>query len=196
MNSSVFRAGGSQSWFTFCQFLFRGESWNPCQHTFGHKAQSHAFLKHLAIVWHAACSKKKRDALVWSHQCRYSPLHSADFLAQFWLTFVQIRNTCRRTHSTTAEICNFGETSPLDFFYFLRWMFFLFLRVCVCVCKLAMKSTKNVEKIWFPGGEKRAESRHVSGCHGFFGPDYLKSPNSEETSVKNLREHLHKISAP
>ena len=28
---------------------------------------------------------------------------------------------------------------------------------------------KNVR---FPGGEKSVESRHVSGCHGFFGPEF------------------------
>ena len=40
------------------------------------------------------------------------------------------------------------------------------------LCNLVRRSPQNVEKIArFPGGEKSVESCHVSGCHGFFGPD-------------------------
>ena len=40
------------------------------------------------------------------------------------------------------------------------------------LCNLVRKSPQNVEKIArFPGGEKGEESCHVSGCHGFFGPE-------------------------
>ena len=67
-----------------------------------------------------------------------------------------------------TEICDFGAPSPLDFSNCLEWIFPVspdFL------CSLVRKSPQQVEKIArFPGGDKSAESRHVSGCHGFFGP--------------------------
>ena len=64
-----------------------------------------------------------------------------------------------------TEIRNLGEFSPLDFFYFLQWIFIIFLQV-FCAER---KRPQNVEKIArFLGGENHPKSCHVSGCHGFF----------------------------
>ena len=58
----------------------------------------------------------------------------------------------------------------------LHWIL-IFSSECFPFCPdllstLARKSPQNVEKIArFPGGEKSVEPCHVSGCHGFFGPD-------------------------
>ena len=42
------------------------------------------------------------------------------------------------------------------------------------LCNLVRKSPQNVEKVArFTGGEKSAESCHVSGCHGFTVPNVL-----------------------
>ena len=63
-----------------------------------------------------------------------------------------------------TEICNFGAPSRLDFFEFSPVDVILFFQVS---CR---KSLQNVAR--FVGREKRAESCHVSGCHGLlFGPD-------------------------
>ena len=51
----------------------------------------------------------------------------------------------------------------------------------VTLCNLARKSPQNVEKIArFPGGEKSIESRHVSGCHGFW------VPTQDDFSLQNV----------
>ena len=79
-----------------------------------------------------------------------------------------------RTRQGT-EICNFGAPSPLDFPGFSPVDFSPFSPSCLC--KLVRKAPQNVEKIArFPDGEKGAESCHVCGCHGSFGPDILVSP--------------------
>ena len=64
----------------------------------------------------------------------------------------------------------FFELSPVDFHFSPGLL-----------CNLVRKWPQNVEKIApFPGGEKSAESCHVFGCHGFFGPDlkFLESSRS------------------
>ena len=66
------------------------------------------------------------------------------------------------------------------------------------LCNLVGKSPQNVEKIArFPDGEKGAESCHVSGCHGFFGPDcgdslekVLKSPLSSLPFLGGLETQI------
>ena len=54
-------------------------------------------------------------------------------------------------------------------------LFPCFLRKMVSpglLCNLERKLSQNMEKIGrFPGREKSVESCHVSGYHGFFGPD-------------------------
>ena len=40
--------------------------------------------------------------------------------------------------------------------------------------EISKESPQNVEKMArSPGGEKSVNSSHVSGCHGFFGPDVV-----------------------
>ena len=59
---------------------------------------------------------------------------------------------------------------PWIFWNFLQWIFLPFPPGFPC--NLVRKSPQNVDKIArFPGGAKRVESCHVSGCHGFSGPD-------------------------
>ena len=53
--------------------------------------------------------------------------------------------------------------------FFFSW----FSRFYVQFNSLVRKAPLNVEKIArFPGGEKCVRSCHISGCHGFFGPDF------------------------
>ena len=65
----------------------------------------------------------------------------------------------------------------------LHWIFWIFSSGFFYVspgflCSLVRKSPQNVEKIaQFPGGEKIAESCHVPGCHGFYGPDIFPFPD-------------------
>ena len=75
------------------------------------------------------------------------------------------QDTLRRRQG--AEICNFAAPSPLDFFDFSPVDFFHFSPGSLC--NFVSKWAQDVEKFArFPGGEKRVESCHVSGCHGFF----------------------------
>ena len=82
--------------------------------------------------------------------------------------FVEYEHPLFRARSATTSNRNlqFWGAVSTGFFYFLHWIFFPFLQVFLC--NLVRKSPQNVEKIArFPGGEKSAESCHVSGCHGF-----------------------------
>ena len=66
----------------------------------------------------------------------------------------------------------FGAIFSTDFSVFLQWIFYLFSWSFVHV--LIRKSPQNVEKIArFPGGEKSAESCHVSGRHSFLLPKII-----------------------
>ena len=68
-----------------------------------------------------------------------------------------------------TDICNFRAPSPLDF---LVSPVYVLPFSPGALCNLVRKSPQHMEKIArSPGGEKSAESCHVSGCHGFFGPD-------------------------
>ena len=103
---------------------------------------------------------------------------------------------CQRTRSTT---CNFGALSPLDFLNFLQCIFFPFSPGFLWTKE--RKSPQNVEKIArFLGGEKRAESCHVSGCHGFFGPEYAPTLpcwiGAVSPPIISLREIAPRVGTP
>ena len=72
---------------------------------------------------------------------------------------------------TENLICDFGVTfSPLDFFGFSPVDF------STCspgfLCNLVEIAPKCGENCPISGQRKSVESCHVSGCHGFFGPDF------------------------
>ena len=78
-----------------------------------------------------------------------------------------------RTSSTTTRdrcLCNFRAPSPLEA---LHWIFCFFSRICVQFSRTSpLKSGESSEK---SSGENRVKSCHVCGCHGFFGPEFLKN---------------------
>ena len=83
------------------------------------------------------------------------------------------------------EIRNFGKISPLEFFEFSPVDYLPFSPGFLC--NFVRKRPQNVEKIArFPGREKSVESCHVSGCHGFFGPDNFLS-NGAAKGGENAR---------
>ena len=55
---------------------------------------------------------------------------------------------------------------PLDFLNLVSWIVFRFSPGLLC--NLVGKSLQNVPDFW---RRKSAESYHVFGCHGFFGPE-------------------------
>ena len=59
-------------------------------------------------------------------------------------------------------------------------------------------SPQNVQKIVrFRGGEKRAESCHVSGCHGCFGTECrLAAKGVRQREVRQEKEHKLKLLGP
>ena len=72
----------------------------------------------------------------------------------FWKSHVNYSGHVRPRQGT--EIRNFREVSPLDFKIFSPVHFF------------SSRITPKRNTPGFPGGEKSAESCHVSGCHDFF----------------------------
>ena len=95
-----------------------------------------------------------------------------DFVSQAKLIHVRlvahpknIRSEQVRPRQGT-QICNFGVPSPLEA---LHWIFCIFSSIYVQFSKTSpLKSGESSEK---SSGENRVKSRHVCGCHGFFGPD-------------------------
>ena len=91
------------------------------------------------------------------------------FLRPTWVIFGILALLKIRTRSTMTSdrVCNFGESSPLDFFIFSP-LDFCSLSICWVLCVWWRKWPPHLENIaLFPGGAKCVRSCHVSGCHGF-----------------------------
>ena len=63
-----------------------------------------------------------------------------------------------------TEICNFGASSPLEFFGFFSSAFSSFSRFSVYLSEKSLQKCGEIPDL--RAGEKGAESCHVSGCHG------------------------------
>ena len=76
-----------------------------------------------------------------------------------------------------AVSTGFFEFSPVDFCHFSPGL----------LCNLVRKAPQNMENFArFPGGEKRVESCHVSGCQGFFGPECLDLSSDPLSSLAEI----------
>ena len=79
---------------------------------------------------------------------------------------------CFRTRSPTKRDRNLQFRGVVSTGFFSIFSSGIFPFSPGLLCNLVRKRPQNVEKIArLPGGEKSAQSCHVSGCHGFFGPD-------------------------
>ena len=89
-----------------------------------------------------------------------------------------------RARSTTTRDRNLQLRGTIStVLNLLQWISSLFSRYSMSFRK---EITQNVEKIArFPGREKIAESCHVCGCHGFFGP-VLLSQNFPTTPMEGI----------
>ena len=88
---------------------------------------------------------------------------------------------CVRPQQGT-ELCNFREPPPRHFLEFSPVDVFPFFPGLLC--NLKGNRPKCGEIARFPGEEKSAESCHVSGCHGCFGPEILRLPNTWEGNTR------------
>ena len=110
------------------------------------------------------------------------------FFANMGVGVVRIISMATRSTTTRDRNLQFRESFSTEFLNFLQWIF----SFPGFMCKLAWKSPQNVEKIArFPGREKCAESCHVSGCHGFFGPDQRRNSNININSSGRMPAKRH-----